>query len=210
MATLYNGILGAPIGRVGPVTGYIRNGKSVLRVAKNNGVVRVTPARLAQRAKINACNEFTRAFTGTDFFKTTFPAYGSTGNGYNRAMSYLMNQAVTGTYPHVRLEWERVLIAGGPLPKPINALAAAGSGWRINFTWTNNSDEGTARPTDRVILVAYAPALQKATYNLSGGNRQMGMASLDAAGLNGEEMATWMAFINDKGDVSDSVFCGMI
>jgi len=88
MATIPNGILGGIQGQVGTVTGYNRYGIDVIRVAKNSGMVKPTAKRLAQRSKITVCNTFAKAFAGKGFFTKTFPAFGHTGSGYNRAVKH--------------------------------------------------------------------------------------------------------------------------
>lgn len=211
MAIINHGIWGTTHGRIGPVTGYQRNGQNILRTARNRGVVKDTTARLAQREKIKICNEFTRAFTGTGFFNKTFPAYGHTGSGYNRVTSCLMNLAISGDYPGQKLAWEKVLVARGPLPIAESAVAiAAGEEGIINFSWMDNSGTGTARGSDKAILVAYSPETMEAVFSLAAGTRDMTRASLNAASLKYSNVATWMAFINKNGDVCNSVYCGMV
>ncbi|MEO7043987.1 MAG: DUF6266 family protein [Ferruginibacter sp.] len=210
MAIIQEGILGFAFGRVGPVTGYRRNGQNILRTSKNSGVVKSTNARIAQREKIKICNDFTGAFTGTGFFNKTFPAYGHAGSGYNRVTSCLMNLALTGTYPDQRLAWEKVLIARGALPLAENAAATKDIDENILFTWTDNSGVGTARYTDKVILVAYSPELKQIIFSLDAAQRGDENASLSATSFKHLTVVTWIAFINKEGDVSDSVFCGMV
>ncbi len=209
MATITQGILGAVSGRIGPVTSYVRNGKNILRTRKNTGVVQSTAARLAQREKIEICNTFTKAFTGTGFFNITFPAYGHTGTGYNRATSSMMNLAISGTYPGQFLSWQKVLIARGPLPGAENVSVVKDSSCHCIFSWTDNSGIGTARETDKVILCAYCPSQKKAIFSLDAGMRNGEQAVLNVATFGNEEGATWISFLNAKGDVADSVFAGM-
>lgn len=210
MAILSQGILGPALGKMGPVTGYQRNGRNILRTSKNTGVVKITPARLAQREKIKVCNEFTHAFTGTGFFNTTFPAYGHSGTGYNRVTSCLMNLALMGSYPNIQLSWPKVLVARGPLP---GAEVAVALGWgeeKIEFTWADNSGDGTARGTDKVILVAYCPDICKAVFSLNAGFRYDAHAYLQVPVNGNSDWMTWISFLNKGGDVADSVFCGMV
>lgn len=103
MATTPNGILGTIHGRVGPVTGFVRNGINVIRVSTRKKDLVHSTARLAQQQKLKLCNEFTKSFSGTDFFKITFPAYGHSGTGLHRATSAIMNQAITGAFPELSL-----------------------------------------------------------------------------------------------------------
>ena len=122
MATIPSGILGYFIGTAGNVTGYIRNGKNFVAAGPQKQRP-PTAARLAQQQKIKVCSEFTRAFTGTGFFNTTFPANGHSGSGYNRATSASLNLAVTGTYPDTALSYPQVLISKGQLPVAQDAAA---------------------------------------------------------------------------------------
>jgi hypothetical protein len=68
-----------------------------------------SPARLAQQQKIKVCGEFTRAFSGSGFFNTTFPAYGHSGTGFNRATSAIMHLAITGTYSDTAIAYPQAL-----------------------------------------------------------------------------------------------------
>lgn len=210
MAIVENGIMGTVTGKIGPITSYIRNGRNVLRSRKNNGVVRSTKARLGQREKIEVCNAFTRAFTGTGFFNITFPAYGQAGTGYNRATSTLMNLAVTGNYPGQSLSWPKVMIARGPLPGAENVSVTIDPANNCLFTWTDNSNTGTAHGTDKVILCAFHTTQKTAVYSLDAGMRKDLNSMLDINSLEPGEFATWISFINSRGDVADSVFAGMV
>src|SRR5215472_10627865 len=123
MATNNSGVLGAFIGTIGPVTGFMRNGKNILRSSNSSIKNKRTPLQLAQREKIRICNRFTQAFSGTGFFNKSFPAYEHTGTGFNRVTGALMNQAITGIYPDLALNYARVMISKGKLPLPENAAA---------------------------------------------------------------------------------------
>ena len=122
MAIIPNGILGSFLGKAGPVTGYVRNGQNIIRSAHSRKDNKITPLRTAQREKIKICNDFTRPFSGTGFFNKSFPAYGSTGSGYNRATSALMNKAIAGAYPATHIAYPNVQISQGPYPKPKTRL----------------------------------------------------------------------------------------
>lgn len=53
MAKIPDGVLGALIGKIGPVSGYRRNGENILRTAHSRGIIKATPARTAQREKMS-------------------------------------------------------------------------------------------------------------------------------------------------------------
>src|SRR6185312_11454691 len=164
MATITNGILGPFTGIVGTVSGYSRNGKNFMRSRRRKTSSPMTARRLAQQQKIKVCNEFTSAFSRTGFFTKTFPAYGHSGTGFNRATSAIMNLAIVGTYPDTTIDYAKVLISKGPLPAAVNASAVAGTDKNILFRWEDNTGTGTAKANDKVILVAYFPDVKKAVF----------------------------------------------
>ena len=211
MATIPNGILGGIQGRVGTVSGYNRYGIDVIRIAKNTGTVKPTPKRVAQREKISVCNAFAKAFAGTGFFTKTFPAYGHTGSGYNRAVSSLMNLALVPSGSSVSISYPLVLVSKGPLPPAANAAAVADNAGNIHFTWADNSSTGTAKKNDKAILVAYFPATNEVIFSYNRGTRLSGTAILETTNMKGEAAETWMGFLSDdEKDASCSVYTGNV
>ncbi len=211
MAKTPEGILGVLTGRIGPVSGYRRNGQNILRVAHSRTQSKNTPARAAQREKIKVCNDFTRAFSRTGFFNKTFPSYGDTGTGYNRATSALMNLAITGTYPHTAISYPLALVSKGPLPGAANGTATVNEEGNILFSWTDNTGTGTAKTNDRVILVAYFPNLKQVIFSVGTATRSNHIAVLETNIMQGHSAETWMGFLSaDEKNAADSVYTGRI
>lgn len=209
MAKTNQGVLGAFTGTIGPVTGYLRQGQNILRTSTSNVSYKKTALRTAQLEKIKICNRFTRAFSGTGFLNKSFPAYGDTGNGYNRITSVLMNQALTGSYPHLQLSYPQILVSKGKLPGAEYAAATPMTDGNLYFNFTDNSETGTASSTDKIILVAYAEALQQAVFSLNAGLRKNCEAVLQAAAFKGCTVETWIGFLSeDESHASDSVYTG--
>lgn len=211
MAKIPEGILGGLIGKVGPVTGYRRNGQFLIRSAGRRRDKNNTPARMAQRQKIKVCNDFTRAFSGTGFFSKSFPSYGDTGTGYNRATSTIMNLAITGSYPHTAVSYPLVLISKGPLPGAENATASVNTEGNISFTWTDNTGTGTAKANDKAVLVAYFPEIKQVVYNIGTATRGDMNATLITSQMRGLIAETWTGFLSDdEKNASNSVYTGTI
>ena len=209
MARIPNGILGEFLGKAGNVSGYMRNGTNFLRSRRSASNKPTTPNRLAQQQKIKVCNEFTKTFTGKGFFNTTFPSYGSTASGYNRATSALMNKAVAGIYPAIYISYPQVLVSQGQLPSATGAAAAKNVEGNIVFRWADNTGFGSARATDKAILVAYFPSLLQAVYVISSSTRKDESAILDTHLYTGCIVETWIGFVsNDEADAADSVYTG--
>jgi len=211
MATITNGILGPFSGIVGPVSGYSRNGKYFMRSRRRKTSSPMTPKRLAQQQKIKVCNEFTGAFSGKGFFTKTFPAYGHTGTGFNRATSAIMNLAIVGTYPDTAIDYSKVLISKGPLPAAVNASAIASTDKNVLFRWEDNTGTGTAKTNDKVVVVAYFPALKQSFFTIGAATREDGKALLKIKNMRNETAETWIGFLsNDEEDAGDSVYCGRV
>ena len=211
MARIPNGILGEFIGTAGNVSGYMRYGDNFLRSRRRKSSNVMTPKRLEQQQKIKVCNEFTKPFAGQAFFNKTFPAYGSKGSGYNRATSAILNQAIIGSYPDIAIAYPLVLISKGPLPAPVDALANPDAQGNILFTWTDNTGTGTAKPDDKVVLVAYFTALRQIIYSLNAGTRADGQAILDIHHMQGPAAETWIGFVSaDETNAADSVYTGKL
>lgn len=209
MARIPNGILGEFIGTAGNVSGYMRMGTNFIRSRRRPSSKPPSPARLAQQQKIRVCNEFTRLFSGRGFFDKTFPARVKTATGYNKATSALMRLAVSGSYPDIRLNWNAVRISEGGMPPAINAGAAT-TGAAIAFSWSDNSGDGTARASDRVVTVAYFPEQQQLIFDLNAGYRSDCLAVLDTKAVLGHAH-TWIGFVSgDGGDAADSVYTGVV
>jgi len=133
MAILTQGLLGGTVGKAGPTVSYISYGQNIVRSKGNTRKNKIiTPARKKQRNKIILCNGFTRAFSGTGFFDKSFPAYGHTGSGYNRATSAIMNGAITADTIPV-LAYNKILISKGPIPAADNVTVSKNDAGNIIF-----------------------------------------------------------------------------
>ena len=209
MARIINGINGGFTGKVGTVTGYIRNGGSFMRSRTRRKDTVTSEKRLLQQQKIKVCNEFTKPFSGSGFFNTCFPANGATSTGYNRATSAIMNRAIVQE-PAVSLSYPLILISMGMLPGAVYAYALATGNGNIVFSWHDNTGIGTAKEDDRVLLVAYFPESKEAVYTISDAIRKDGTAVLQMDVKKGAA-ETWMGFVSaDETLAADSVYTGRI
>ena len=209
MARIINGINGGFTGKVGTVTGYIRNGGSFMRSRTRRKDTIKSEKRLVQQQKIKVCNEFTKPFSGSGFFNTSFPANGAISTGYNRATSAIMNRAIVQE-PEVSLQYPLILISMGMLPGAVYASALVTDDGNIVFSWADNTGIGTAKENDRVLLVAYFPESKEAVYTISDAIRKDGNAVLQMA-LKKGAAETWMGFVSaDETLAADSVYTGRI
>lgn len=211
MARLTNGILGPFIGSASNITGYMRDGKNFVRTSRRKSSGLMSPKRLAQQQKIKVCNLFTKPFCGNGFFNKTFPAYDRGGTGFNRATSAIMNLAITGTYPDFAISYPLALISRGSMPPAINVAATLTAEGNILFSWTDNSETGTAKQNDQVVLVAYFRELNQIVYSFGAAMRADCQANLVTDKIKGFAAQTWLGFIShDEKDAANSVYSGAI
>jgi hypothetical protein len=211
MLKIPDGILNVLLGKLVPVTNYGRAAENIFAPAKANKSRNTSFQRTTQREKIKVCNEFTRAFSGKNFFNKTFPCYNKPGTGINKAINIIMDVGITGSYPHSRISYPQVLVSKGLLPGAENAAAADNEEHNILFSWTDNTGNGTAKATDKVILVAYFPAAKKAIYSVDAALRKDCRAYLETTAMEGYNAETWIGFISeDEEDAANSRYTGTI
>ncbi len=198
MAQLNNGILGGFTGKVGTVTGYKRYGNDIMRSATSRVNDKPTALRMAQREKIKVANHFMKAFTGRKFLSATFPNYGH-------------NKALKGSYPAYAIDYSEFLISNGPLPVAQDAAVQLTTAQALQFTWADNSKDGTAKKTDRVILVAYDAAQNQMVFSVNAATRESGAAVLSTSLPAGTTAETWLGFVSEDGKLAaNSVYTGQI
>ncbi len=212
MGNIPEGISGKFIGRAEAVSGFLSNSQNIRSACSSSKIInKATPGRMAQREKIKVCTAFTKLFAGTGFFNKTFPAYGDTGSGYNRATGSLMNLAVAGHYPNMYIAYPNVLISRGPLPAAENATATADAAGNIFFSWTDNSGARTAKANDKVILLAYFDELKQIIFLFDAAERADCGATLIMNTMQGHAGETWITFLsNDEKDAANSAYTGKI
>jgi hypothetical protein len=188
-------------------------GHNIMRASSSRVNDKITPKRAAQREKVRVCNAFINAFSGTGIFARTFPDPYHGGSGYNRAMKVLMNIALTGAYPHYGILYDKFLISKGDLPAPENAAVSPDEEGNFVFTWVNNSTDGTAKASDKAVLVAWFRERQiKLTYLLNAADRSACKATLAInTDYKGATAETWIGFVSEEGKIaSDSIHTGSL
>lgn len=211
MSTVRQNISNAPAGNINVIAGNLHN-EQVIRSSETFKLkYKPTALRSAQLERMNVCNRFIKAFAGTDFFDRSFPAYSDTHNGFQRVLNVLMNKATTGSYPGIHISYPHVLISKGKLPAAKNAAVAPMKNGDIYFNFTDNSNTGSAKATDKIIVVAYCEQLQQAAFSLRAGLRKDCEAILKTRIFKGYAVETWIGFLsNDEINASNSVYTGRV
>ncbi len=145
----------------------------------------------------------------TDLLQITF-RNGEAKTGMNNAMAYTMKNALTGTFPDIGIDYSLAKVSRGNLPFA-SAPRVAANGQQLTFSWTPNAGTGSAADTDKSVLVVYCPVKKQCLFTTDGPNRAAGTAVVDASAFIGNEVHTYLAFINeDEEESSDSVYTGIL
>lgn len=209
MGRISKGILGGFQGLVGTVIGSSWKGIDYMRSKPARRTRTPTPAQAAQHARFALIMKWVQPLTA--LFMLTFRNYAVHMTGVNNAVSYLIKNAITGTYPSYSIDYAMVLISRGDLPGAMNAqVSAAGSG-DIRFTWVDNSGTGMAKATDKSIVVVYCPDLKAAEYTTGGDTRDRQALIINANLFVGKVVHTFIGFISADGkEIANSAYTGSL
>ena len=209
MGIISKGILGGFSGTVGTVIGGTWKGISYMRSQPARRTSSPTEAQLEQQIKFALATRFVAVFSG--LFMLSFRNYAVKMTGTNNALSYLLKNAITGTYPDYSIDYNNLLISRGDLPNALNPAAAPTGTSDITFTWTNNSGTGKAKGNDKAILVIYCPALKLGLYTTGSALRSAGTEVYNATVFAGQQVQTYIGFISEDGrDVASSIYTGQL
>lgn len=193
MGTYNKGILGAFSGKVGPVVGASWRGKDVMRSLPRKGNRVATATQLLQREKFTMVTEFLTPLN------SVVGRYFGNNNGdktrRNQAMSYLMREAINYADPDLVWDYSKVLISRGDLLGLNVATATAGTGQSVDLAWTDNSGQGDAETTDKLVVVLYEPTSKTTVHALNAAQRSQGTANVTVpAFLSGLTVQVWATF----------------
>ncbi len=210
MGTYNKGILGAFSGKVGPVVGATWRGKEVMRSLPKKSNRLATAFQQQQRSKF----AMTTVFLGG--IQPVIKRYFGNDTGLktrrNQAMSYLMKEAIVFNDPDYEWDYTKVLISKGDLLGINNGAVTAGTGQNLDFSWADNSGQGEAEVTDKLVVVVYEPTSKATVYSLNAGSRSSGSATLELPNfLSGLEVQVWAAFVStDDKLFATSLYLGAV
>ncbi len=208
---IYNkGILGPFSGKVGTVVGANWRGKDVMRSLPKRTDRTPTATQLMQREKFTAVSDFL-----TPISNVLSLFYGS-GSGEltrrNQAMSYHVKEAVNYVDPDFEILFDKVQIAKGDLLGIQNPTTSSPAAGEIKFNWEDNSGQGSAKPTDQLVLVLYSPVEDIYYTNGNAATRDSAAVTLTLpAYFAGLEVQAWVTFASATGkSYATSVYMGAV
>ena len=171
------------------------------------GVLAKTPKQLQQRAKFNKAMEFLTPIK--DYIRVGYKTYAVKKSAFNAAVSYVVKNAVSGSYPDIEINYQRVLVSRGDLTPPKD-VAATISEHCLTITWSDNSAEGSADATDLSMPMAYNVSKGQTVFEIAATTRssQSVVLPLPSNWL-GDTIHLYLGFISEDGmEVANSVYIG--
>lgn len=153
MGTYNKGILGAFYGKVGTVIGTTWRGKNVMRSLPRRTNRAATVLQRQQREKFTMVANF--LFPISTIPSRYFGNRGGLRTQKNQATSFLMKEAAlhNGTEPY--WDFPKILLTRGDLLGLMSLTATAGTNQEVTLNWDDNSGQGNALATDKVLAVVY-------------------------------------------------------
>ncbi len=209
MAKITESVIGTLSGKIGQVVGFSWKGIAVLRVLSGSVANPQTDKQLAQRQKFSVLMHFLQPLS--EFLKTGFKQYAVKMTGINAAMAYNYDNALTGTWPNIAMDYPNALVARGNLASSLNAVASSTVAGTVKFDWDDNTGEIGASATDKTLIVIYNPVQNQAVTVNQLAERGDGTQTVTVpSSFSGDLVQCFMAFISETGEISNSAFAGAV
>lgn len=127
---------------------------------------------------------------------------------YNAAVAYQLTHAIAGNYPNYEIDYSKLRLTEGPINTEGLSASVSIEGDGLLFSWTPAPNYPNS--TDHAMLLAYAPELKQAVYNLCGAKRRAGQEMLELPkDWRQQRIETYMAFRGESnGQYSNSIYTG--
>ena len=204
------GILGSFSGKVGNVVGGKWKGISYMRAKATSVSNPRTDGQMSQRSKFALVLAILKPITG--FIRVGYKKYTTKQTAFNAAMSYILNNAVTGSSSaDYSVDLAKVLVSRGNLTGAMNALASSANGV-ITLNWDDNSGSGNAAQTDKALIVVLNPVRAESVFDTGGNQRVATTEDITvSADWVGESVEVFLGFITEDGkDVANSSYLGSV
>ncbi len=210
MGTISQGILGGVSGKVGNVVGGSWKGIDYLRIMPASVANPQTPAQMDQRSKFVKVLNFLQPLVG--FLRVGYKLYAIKMTQFNSAMSYILKNAVAGTYPNYTIDYPNVLVSRGTLTKAEGTALTSPQEAQVVVTWTDNSGTGDAKATDKTLLVVVSENKDESVYEIDGAIRSAGTLTFNLpSNYAGDEAYAYLWFVSEDGkSVANSVYLGNV
>ena len=209
MGTIKQGILGGFSGKVGTVIGSSWKGISYMRGQAQHVKNPRSAGQLNQRSKFNLALNFLQP--NVPYIRIGYKSQAVKQTEFNAAMSYIVKNAITGTYPNYALDYTKVMVSKGGLTQVTDAAASwAAETSKLTITWTDNSGVGTALATDKAMPFVYNKDKNETIYNTEGATRTTHTMDITVpSNWMRDKVEVYLGMVSEDGTlVADSIYLG--
>ncbi|WP_396153360.1 DUF6266 family protein [Flavobacterium sp.] len=208
MGKIGKGILGGVSGKVANVVGANWKGIDYIRAKPLSVRNPRTDLQVNQRTKFALALRFLQP--NLNFIKVGYKNFSVKKSQFNSAMSYILNNAISGTYPNYLIDYSLALLSRGSLSGALNPVFDLSTAGQVEFSWDDNSGEGSALATDKVMAVVYNPLKGESVFITGGALRSdLNQVIQIPNSYSGDELEMFIGFINDAGtQLSNSAYIG--
>ena len=208
MGKIPQGILGSLSGKVGSIIGGSWKGIDYIRIKPSSVANPRTEGQVNQRNKFTVTLEYLQP--NKEFLKVGYKSFATKKTEFNAAMSYVLNNAITGVEPNFNVDYANALVSRGGLSAALNPSTDLATAGEVTFNWDDNSAEGNANATDKAMLLVYNPSKKESISLTEGADRTVGTQIVAIpTTYAGDTVELFMAFITaDGSQVSNSTYLG--
>ena len=209
MGRLKKGMLGEVSGKVGTIVGSTWKGKGVVRTTPDRKSNKQSDKQLVNQSKFGTGSAF--IYTMGNLLDITYRYLAEDKTPRNAALSNLMKNAITGSYPKFLIDFPKVnfSIENG-LHNAANASAASTLPGLVSFNWTFEGTDHSS-PRDKAMLVAYSESEKEGEYNTAAAQRDDLLGHLKLPEFRGQSVHTWIIFISeDQSKISGTKYTGLV
>jgi hypothetical protein len=208
MGKIGRGILGGVSGKVANVIGARWKGIDYIRAKPLSVANPRTLAQVNQRNKFSLVLRFLQP--NLNFVRVGYKNYAVKKSQFNSAMSYLLNNAIIGTSPNFDIDYSLALLTRGNLSGALNPVFDLTTAGQVQFSWDDNSAQGSALVTDKVMVVVYNPLKGESVYLTEGAARiDLSQTVNIPNSYSGDEVHMFISFMNfEETQLSNSIYIG--
>lgn len=208
MGKIGRGILGGVSGKVANVVGSRWKGIDYIRAKPQSVANPRTLSQVNQRTKFSLVLRFLQP--NLNFIRIGYKNYAVKKSQFNSAMSYVLNNAITGVSPDFEIDYSLALLTRGNLSGALNPIFDLTTPGQVEFSWDDNSTEGNALATDKVMVVVYNPTKGESVYLTEGAARtDLSQIVSIPNSYSGDELHMFISFMNfEETQLSNSIYIG--
>ena len=208
MGKIGRGILGGVSGKVANVVGARWKGIDYIRAKPQSVANPRTLLQVNQRTKFALVLRFLQP--NLNFIKIGYKNYAVKKSQFNSAMSFILNNAIIGVSPDFEIDYSLALLSRGNLAGALNPVFDLTTPGQVQFSWDDNSTEGNALATDKVIVVIFNPLKGESVLITDGATRaDLSQTVIIPNSYAGDDLQLFISFMNaEETQLSNSIYIG--